>query len=331
MICNSCFMVIDDVKDAKICQKCGKPIHSDCAINDGGTFCDMCYLQKDEEITINPYTEKIPNVIRRSYIDVYRKCPYKFYMSVIKDNPMPNNIYTKLGIDLHDMFEKGSNDKSYDKEKMIKDFKEIFKTYDESMFKDLQQKADMFTRGLDSIDTFIEINKEMPSPYATEVKTEFSIGDDLPKVSATFDRVNLVDGELEVIDWKTGNILVGKELSSDLQAPLYIYGIKKHYEMPVRSFTFIYLKDNKIRTFNRVDDSNDYICMVGKRKYCINIIDTVKEVQHIFSQITKGNYNVPINTKKMYFTCKMCHIKEQKLCEGADLQVWNQFNNNKGE
>lgn len=323
MLCNSCFTQVTE--PFITCDVCGKGLHVECAINDNGTsYCDTCYLEKDVNKQVESYTGKVPEVIRRSYIEVYKACPHKFYMSVIKGNEMPENIYTKLGIDLHDMFEKGSNDLSYSKEEMLKDFKAFYKEYDEGLFKDVQ--ADMFTRGIDSIETFSELNKTMARPYATEVKTEFSIGDNLPKVSATFDRINLVDGELEIVDWKTGGVLVGKGLSSDLQAPLYIHGVQQHYNIPVRKFTFYYLKDNKVREFNRIDDSNDYVCEVGKRKYYINIGDMIKEVQHLFSQIMKSNYNIPINTKKMYFTCKMCHIREKGLCEGAEMQVWNQFN-----
>ena len=40
----------------------------------------------------------------------------------------------------------------------------------------------------------------------------------------------VIEGEngLELLDWKTGQVMVGKKLSSDLQAPLYIYGVMKH-------------------------------------------------------------------------------------------------------
>jgi RecB family exonuclease len=139
------------------------------------------------------------------------------------------------------------------------------------------------------------------------------------------DRIDEVNGELEMHDWKTGRVMVGQKLSSDLQAPLYIYGTKLHFSKPVRSFTFYYLNENKTRTFTRsAEDPNVYICTVNKRQYKINILDGVREIQRVFSQIKKGNFNIPQDTKKMHFTCKMCHLKKQGICEGADLQSWNQ-------
>ena len=327
MKCNSCNYPINANETMITCSICNKEIHKTCAINDGGmSICDVCYVSKDQNKSSTPYTEEVPEVIRRSYIEVYKSCPYKFYMSVIKGNEMPENMYTKLGIDLHELFEKGSNERSYRKEEMLNDYRNLFMNYNEELFEDVSKKADMYTRGLDSIETFYDVINTMPEPYATEVKMEFSIGEDLPKISATFDRINLVDGELEIIDWKSGNTLVGKNHSSDLQAPIYIHAIREHYNLPVRKFTFYYLKDNKTREFIRINDSHDYECMVGKRKYLINTTDMIREVQHLFSQIKKGNFNIPIDTKKMYFACKMCHIKEMGLCQGADIQVWQQFN-----
>ena len=66
--------------------------------------------------------------------------------------------------------------------------------------------------------------------------------------------------------------------------------------------------------------------MVGKRKYNINIQDAVRKVQHVFSQINKGNFNIPSDGKSMYYRCKMCHVKAKGLCEGADIQAWKQYN-----
>lgn len=324
-ICSSCNNSIDD-DDHLTCQSCNKQIHKECAITKDGVFCDLCYVNKGNDESEEKKDIEVPDVIRRSHIETYRTCPYKFYNEVILDNPMPENMYTKLGVDLHELFEKACLDNEYKKDEMTNDFMEMFQHYDEDLFDNEEKKAEMYVRGVDSIETFYHVIKDMPPAYDVEVKTQFSIGENLPEISATFDRVNLVDGELEVVDWKTGNVLVGKNLSSDFQAPIYIYGIKQYYDMPVRKFTFYYLKDNKVREFNRIDDSNVYVCMVGKRKYVIDINKMLREVQHLFSQIMKGNFNIPIDTSKMYFPCKMCHIREQGKCEGADIQVWRQFN-----
>lgn len=325
MICNNCWNEISEHQSSVSCKLCDKTLHKECAVDNDGYTCDVCIVTTRQESITPKIDFEVPDVIRRSYIEVYKNCPFKFYNEVILGHEMPPNIYTELGILTHELFDRGSSDINYTKNEMLRDFEEVFNNIDNKLFTDIAPKDRMYERGISSIATFYDVIKDMPLPYATEETIQFSVGKDLPLVQATSDRVNLIDGELEMMDWKTGQVMVGKKLSSDLQAPLYIYSVREKYDIPVRKFTFYYLKDNKERVYERITNE-DYVCTVGKRKYNINLQDAIKEVQHIFSQINKGNFNIPIDTRSMYFTCKMCHIKEMGLCEGADKQVWKQFN-----
>ena len=54
---------------------------------------------------------EVPDVVRRSYIKQYDDCPYQFYMEHSKGIKQEANIYAQMGIDLHELFEKGSNEK----------------------------------------------------------------------------------------------------------------------------------------------------------------------------------------------------------------------------
>ena len=237
--------------------------------------------------------------------------------------PQPYTIYTQEGIDLHDLFNVHSNAPMPMKD-MLARFEEIFNSYPDELFGDVP-KVKMYNRGINSINNFHLITQNMPKPFKTEHTIQFSVGEGLPKVQCTADRIHLVDGELEIFDYKTGAVMVGQKHSSDIQAPLYIYGAQEAYGFPVRKFVLLYLDQNKVRVFNRCG-AEEYVCEVGKKNYYINLSDTVKEVQHIFSQIKKGQFNIPRDTKGMYFTCKMCHLKEQGVCQGAEIQAWKQYN-----
>lgn len=325
--CTNCFTPAD-MRSAAKCDTCEKPLHSECAIKDGGTFCDVCYTLKEEK-PAKP-THEIPDVIRRSYIEQYKKCPKSFKMQVLEGDEAPPTCYTQLGIDLHDMFDKAANDRAYTKPAMLADFEKVWGGYEDGLFdNDESLKEKMYSRGIDSIDTFFEILSGLPiRPFATEEKIIFSIGENIPKVSITMDRIDDIDGELEMLDWKTGHVMVGQKLSSDLQAPLYIYAVTKHFKRDVRKFTFYYLEDNKIRIFERSDNPDVYICRVGKREYKVSLMDAIREVQSIFNRIKKGDFNVPRETRKMYFTCKMCHLQKEGKCAGAEQESWGQHNNN---
>lgn len=318
-LCNSCFVPTDQRTDTT-CDTCHSPLHKECAIKDGGVFCDVCYTVSQE--TPKKIEFQIPDVIRRTYIETYRTCPFKFLKEVIEGHEQPPTCYTQIGIDLHDLFEATLNDRSGTIEQMKEAFRIIWEGYPDELFTHTTREK-MWERSQNSIDTFYHLLPSIPIPMVTEQKITFSIGENMPDVSITMDAILDVDGELEMLDWKTGAVMVGQKLSSDLQAPLYIYAVQKHFQRPVRKFTFYYVNENKERVFERVND-DEYVCRVGKREYKIYLQQAIKDVKRLFTQIVKGNFNVPQDTRKLYFACKMCHIKEQGLCRGAEEEVWHQ-------
>ena len=326
--CQNCFLPIADARQAKHCKVCFKPVHPECAINeDGGVFCDVCYVAKGDIGA--GITFELPEEIRRTYIELYRTCPFKFLEVVINGMEDPATIYTQLGIDLHDWFDRSAHDPSIDADH-IKGY--MRKTFATKLYQDLLAEHDdarFWERCETSIDTYFHIKKSLPTtPFITEELIRFSIGEDLPLVRFTMDRIDEVDGELELLDWKTGKVMVGQKLSTDLQAPLYILGTIKHFNRPVRKFTFYYVNENKERVFTRsATDPDIYECYVGKRVYKVSLQDTVRELQSVFTQIKKGNFNIPQDTRKLYFHCKNCIVKENGKCAGADEQSWHNKSN----
>lgn len=320
MDCRNCFTFIEDLRKTVKCSTCNTPLHKDCAINDGAVFCDVCYTVREETPERIEFT--IPEHIRRTYIETYRSCPYKFLKEVIEGNPQPPTCYTQIGIDLHELFEKAVNDRGYTKSDMETQFALCWLQYPDDLFESEKQKSDMAIRAQDSIDTFYHVLPTIPLPFTSEETIRYSIGEDIPQVEFTMDLVTENEnGNLDMHDWKTGGVMVGQKISSDLQAPLYIYGVQKHFDRQVDSFTFYYLKENKTRVFERINH-DDFVCRVGKREYFINLTDAIREVKSLFSQIKKGNFDIPRDTRKMYFACKMCHIKKQGMCRGADEEAW---------
>lgn len=325
MNCKSCNFPIGEKDSKKACSVCNGTTHSFCLITeDGIEYCDHCFILKDQEK--DKVTFDVPEEVRRTHIETYRSCPRKFYLEVIQDNKMPDNPYTRVGSDLHELFEKAILDRTYSKEQFNKEYEPMhIQQVEDGIYDDEEQISAFQKRAEDSIETFYEAIPGIPPAFITEETVHFDVGEALPKVRFTMDLITENEnGNLDLHDWKTGKVMVGKKISSDLQAPLYIYGVQQHYKRQVDSFTFYYLKEKKTRKFTRVQE-NVYECVVGKRSYFINILDTYRELQSIFNNIVKGEFNVPNDTRGMYFTCKMCHLQEMGLCEGADAQSWHQL------
>ena len=329
MDCISCNFPISEKETVKHCEACGKHAHVFCLISKGEQkVCDLCYIKETEEKP--SYSFILPEHIRRTHIEVYRKCPNKFKLEVLEDRPQPQRPYTQVGIDLHEIFEQAVKDRSFNEEKQKAKYLAEFlpQQMKDGIFVDKNEANAYLKRAMDSITHFNMVLPSIPMPYMVEEQLKFDIDENLPKVSFTMDLVTENEqGGLDLADWKTGKELVGKQLASDLQAPIYIHGVQQNTGRRVDSFTFYYLKENKVRKFQRVDNDT-FVCTVGKREYYIRLHETIGELQGLFTQMKKGNFSVPNDTKGMFFTCKMCHLKDMGLCLGADQQSW--FNLNGG-
>lgn len=318
--CIACFTEVEQGNRTQ-CTKCNSIMHKECVINDNDVaLCDICFVVKDKES--NKVDFEMPEFVRRTHIETYRACPYKFYQEVIKGHAMPPNEYTQVGSDVHEVIENAIlNGLSYNDAYVLID--NYFNDYEDELFKS-KTKEEMYKRATDSIDTFYD--KVLPSirnVFAVEETIFTNLGDNIPDMRITMDLITKEDGELHMHDWKTGGVMVGKKLSSDLQAPLYIYSVLKHYDKPVKSFTFYYLQENKTRTFVRSEINPDvYVCTVGKREYKVVLQDAIREVKSLFSKIQKGLFNPIQPGPDKYFTQKMCHLKELGLC-CQDVDPWN--------
>lgn len=307
-------------REVNKCKGCGELLHKECAlILDDKKVCGNCFNNSKKTSK-----EKIPmpDIIRRSHIDTYQQCPYKFYLEVIKGVPVPPNPYAQVGVDLHDLFDKLScNRISYTKKHMLVDFNEIWSSYPDELFKNEELKVKMRDRAETCINNIYDEIDGLPmKPYSTEERIITSMSGVGCKISTTADRIDLINGELEVLDWKTGKVMYGSKLSSDLQAPLYIHAIRTHFEKPISRFTFYYLENKGRRVFEKIDEDK-YGCTVRNKTYIISISEALREVKTIFGRI-KSNAFAPGSGSQMFGVCKMCYYLESGICNGAEIESW---------
>lgn len=326
MKCANCFAEMK--KEELRCSNCGKPIHKDCAVycmSCGKPLCDTCSLANSFKCKDCEEKNKVKiDVVRRSHIEEYKKCPYAFYLEIIKGIKPKGNKWTEAGILLHDLFNKYSHmDNIMEvKDDLENEFLEKFIKLDENLFSDEYDKKDMMERGLECIRNFIKYQIVAPKPLSTEEKFVVDIGDNIPKVQVTIDRINETKDGLEVVDYKTGKVHVGQKLKTDLQPPLYLLAVKDKYGISPQRFKLLFLKEDKERVYNRVDDDK-YVCKVNKNEYVISLQETIREVKTIFGRITRGEFSIPQNVST--WQCeRMCKFGQGgiKVCEGNLLESW---------
>ena len=189
-----------------VCVKCGIEICEDCGIPNKFK-CEKC---------ADKSKIKIPDVIRRSSIEDYKSCPYYFKLHVIDGNQPKQNIMARLGSDLHDMYENIQRGEiSVDE----------IETHTEQILKDIELEygegcdTRIYDRANVCNQNFIKLlPKLVNKAVAFEERINFSIGKDLPKVTIAYDRLEEDEnGDLHIVDWKTGKVMSGKKLTTDLQ------------------------------------------------------------------------------------------------------------------
>ena len=301
-----------------LCTKCGVPLCEDCALPNKFK-CDKC---------ADKQKIKIPEVIRRSSIEDYKSCPYYFKLHVIDGIEPRQNVLARLGSDLHDLYEhiqRGDVDISEINTKTDEIIEKIIEDYPEYEEDKIWERAKVCNKSFEEL-----LPTLVNEPVAFEERINFSIGKDLPKVTIAYDRLEKdTEGNLHIVDWKTGKIMSGKKLTTDLQPALYLQAVKEQYGVMPKSFRLIYVGDvdkngkYKERVFTSIDD-NQFVCKVGKKEYIQDISEQIKVVQKLFAQIKQGKFSIP--AKPDYFKCKMCNFREQGLCEGAGIQEWKLVN-----
>lgn len=330
-LCSNCKQEVKEGQEIVTSKSSSSVMHKECS-----SFCISCKSAiTDEESLSNqfkcttclPKEEKIiPNidVIRRSYIELYKSCPYAFYNVVVKGIELPNGVYALHGIILHDLFDLYSTSEDKSKINLFDLFKERYYGEMSENHLDFKEKPELFMelyeKGIRAIKNYLAYEETAPKPFETEKKIIFSVGENLPKISITFDRVNKYGEEYELVDYKCGKVYSGQKLVTDLQLPLYALAIKERYGKLPNTFRFLFMSENKERVYHLTRE-NTYECTVRNRKYVVNLTEAIREVKQVLGDIQKGRFSVHQDVSNWHCE-RMCQLKKYEVCQGKDVQRW---------
>lgn len=323
-VCSNCYSSISENDLVYSCVD-QAPMHKECANvcpNCGGYLTDMqfarnkckCIVQKKSSLEL----------VRRSHIELYKQCPYAFYLECIKEEKQENNAYALHGIILHEIFDKYSKMENIVEEDLRNEFMERFEREvprTHYSFEDNEALYDkLIEKGIDAICGFMQFYYKAPQPYITEENIVFELEEGLPKVSITMDRVDKdEEGNLHFYDYKCGKTFTGKKLEEDLQVPLYCYASYRQYGTFPQSFTFLFVSEGKERKYTHVG-CGVYECVVRNTTYTINIQERLGLVKALLHDIKNEQFSTKCGNA---WHCKnMCYYHKQNICEGQQ-GGWN--------
>ncbi len=258
---------------------------------------------------------EVPKKFSFSSLSMYSKCPYQFYLGKILGLPTPTKYPLVFGDAVHrtlkDFVEQSALKvkiqaglfDSPESEKpqimSLPDLKELFKKYwVEDWFHTAEQRQEYFDLAMEIMTNFHADFSATP-PNVMHLEVPFSINLGQYKINGRIDRIDEVDGGVEIIDYKTGQAK-GDDMSPEDKQQVLLYQIVAEEVLHVKpvKLTYYYLNDSKRVTFLGNEKQKDKL-----KQDWLEIID----------QIHKRQFTATPNE----FACTFCDFKS--ICEFRKL------------
>ena len=282
-------------------------------------MCEECYKPED-----------MFKVIRRSHIEQYAGCPYSLYLQLVLDIAPPMNKHAQLGIIVHKIIESIQSDKldPGQANRMLEDLIEEWNLSTDDEYCVVTMELEEL--GKTCLSNFYAMQPTLCSDFKVEHNVRYSLDDDLPMISCTIDRVEFVGEDIYVRDWKTGMSMSGKTFTTDLQAPLYIYGVANEFGKYPKTFTLEYLKKGKSIVFVLQpvgqDGQHRYVVTTSRGEYTLHIEEAVKRTKRILRDIKAQKFDMPSNSTHIWRCKNLCWFGISGKCTGMQTEQWKAMN-----
>jgi len=310
------------------CEQCMVPLHVRCAnhcTSCGKILCDSCYADNDFMCEDCHTPEEDFTTIRRSYLEQYSGCPYSLMLQLVKGITPPMGSHAQLGVIVHELIDKISKDEKVTQTAAHSELEDRIIEWN----LETDDEYSIITDELQSIghiclDNFWLIKDQFISDFVAEHQIKFSLDEDLPMVSCTLDRISFVGDDIIINDWKTGKPMSGKKLTTDLQAPLYIYAVYSEYGKMPKSFNLHYLHPNKTISFVKTGDM-EYTVKTTRSEYKLDVEEALERTKRILKNIK--NKHFPMVEGKDQWRCStLCWFGKNGKCSGGLQEQWKAVN-----
>ncbi|MDD3414838.1 MAG: PD-(D/E)XK nuclease family protein [Lachnospiraceae bacterium] len=327
-LCVNCSYEINN--EEALCSNCGQPMHSDCVqqcVNCGKYLCDLCASKlkwKCNDCVVDIYSM---DFISSTMFEAYLKCPFMFKeLFVVNKNVEMPNKWSRIGQELHSLFDKWSYKDDKNSKTMITEFIQQYQTINKDLFDNEEDYTNFFDTSCKSIRNWIKSEEQYSKPLYTEKQHFVKLHDDLPQVRVTIDRINGDEGnasEWDVQDYKTGRVYTAEQLRENIQLPTYAMAIKTIYGALPKYLRLRFTQHNKERLYVRLDDDT-YECKVPRGgTYTISLNKTLDKMVDIYSNIKKDSFKP--NISNIYFCDNFCPLMKEGKCSSLNTK-WRLLN-----
>lgn len=225
-----------------------------------------------------------------SQLKTYEQCPKKYLYQYIFKIPVPSKHYFDFGTSMHSVLEEIQPlaKQLSKKELTLRGLSELSKQWISKSYINAKQEKEYYEKGIEIIKKFVEKEQALFNNSKTvslEKKFEFTI--EGKKLLGFIDRIEKVEGDLFILDYKTSN---SKELKSKLKENLQLYvyalALKKENIEPKKMGLWYLIHDE----IDSIEFDNDTLEKIKKT------------ILSLISQIEEEKFEA----SPSYFNCTYC-------------------------
>jgi len=255
----------------------------------------------------------LPKRFSFSQISAYNACPRQYYYAHILKIPSLGKHVFSYGKSMHltlqkffqliktrqessqgDLFSSPQKDKKSSSDKLPVSEKELLEIYEQVWIDDWYQSSEdkkkYLEQGRKSLKEIYQYFKKDP-PKIKFLEKGFNIHFSNYSLKGTIDRVDQVQGGVQLIDYKTGNPKEKLSLADKEQLLIYQIAYEEVFKEKVKNLRFHYLNNNSQVDFLGTDKQLD--------KVRENLIQSIKKIYTCNFQASPSEYK-----------CKYCDFKE---------------------
>jgi DNA helicase-2/ATP-dependent DNA helicase PcrA len=204
-----------------------------------------------------PMPVTIPEKLKLSYsqIDAYRTCPLQYKYRYVFYMPEAKSVSAVFGSNVHEVLEDFFRKLQEGAQPGWKMLEELYNArWNAKGFPDKTLEKRYRDEGIRQLKTFYEKNKgELKAPLYVEEAFAVALGPHT--IVGRIDRIDdLGDGEVEVIDFKTGGPKDKKFAKKSLQLSIYAIAAARAFDCTAKVLSLYYLESNEKISATRTQD-----------------------------------------------------------------------------
>lgn len=217
-----------------------------------------------KELKIMKLTGKAVNHISYSQIDNYQVCPLRYKYSYVLSVPAPPSSSLSFGDSVHKTLKEFHTQRMLGKNPTLKDLLKLYeKNWEPLGYKNEKDRKIQFEGGKEILKKYFEESKNLNVKHIG-IEKSFTLDIDGTKLKGVIDRIDeLPNGEIEIIDYKTGETKTQKDVDNNVQMTIYAMAAQEALKIKPDILSLYYLnsgtKLSTHRTQKQIDAQKDII------------------------------------------------------------------------